>query len=559
MCFEPAGQPDTTARHHRPTNHQHIPTGRQIYTGRLHGYDVTDHLLRTNDRYELHLHRLVHPEDYVPSSPSAGARVKRKPYLLIHGLIGTSASFVTNVDELYRAPPKTYKAEADLREVLTARSQEYQYEWQSTAEYQRRESLYEEVPKFAKKGRLFAESLELQFEGEHMRFGREFRQAYKKFRLPQASIGYTTNSLAFTLSNFGYDVWLINLRGNRYSRRYDGPLNAEHAEYWNFNIDTIIKEDLAAAIRFISREAHLREDQPLGVVSYSYSSIHLMGLLTKFPRYQRQLRPIVMLAPTLLTGTSERGKFKYFMKLVNGLVSKNGPFPVWGRPARGEAKVKLLSLHKLDKRLERAACTLPVASKLCRLLEIILHGDSKQVSSVRGLLAGGRAKSLMQRDIDCGQTSKAIIHQIIENLSQANINPKYKPFAPAKQSNMPAAGREPPARPSLMIVHSMSDAISTPAEVRKIRDTALKTLTLADYLIQAPDFSHTDFLFSRRNQFLVNAEVVRMALVHDHLSYMFDAPPRAPIAARPLGGPGPRPGPVHPAGAPHTTALGRVY
>ena len=50
-------------------------------------------------------------------------------------------------------------------------------------------------------------------------------------------------SLAFTLADAGYDVWLGNTRGNKYSckhRKY--TLNSE--KFWNFSIDHLAMFDL---------------------------------------------------------------------------------------------------------------------------------------------------------------------------------------------------------------------------------------------------------------------------------------------------------------------------
>lgn len=43
------------------------------------------------------------------------------------------------------------------------------------------------------------------------------------------------SSLAFQLANQGYDVWLGNSRGNKYSRGHE-EYDEYWGQYWNFNI-----------------------------------------------------------------------------------------------------------------------------------------------------------------------------------------------------------------------------------------------------------------------------------------------------------------------------------
>lgn len=464
----------------------------------------------TKDQYELTIHRLIHPSDFATNGPQRSR--PKKPYLLLHGLVGTSASYVTNVQDNYRAPPNTYNPRTAINQNLLNMSPDYKHDWRSTAEHERRASNSEPVGTWDKRKKVYSYLNKIDFGGDKLVFGQQFDQAYRKFELPNEAIDYTSNSLAFTLSNFGYDVWLINLRGNAYSRKHTGRLSASDPEYWDFGIDKIISEDLMAVINFVQKVVDC--DEPVGFVSHSYTSIHVLGLLTKDPKYQERLQPVIMMAPTLLTGTHERTKLKYFMRTISKyFMSKNGPYPAIGR-------------DKSEHKIENLICNLPIASKLCRLLETILYGETKKVKSVSGLIFNSRKTSLMKRDVDCGQTSKATLHEIVQNLSTMAVNPKYMPFVTAKRREM--SGEL--TRRSVILVHSKSDEISTMEEVDKIRDTALKTMALVDYVVIEPNFSHTDFLFSRRNQYTVNAEIARMAILYDFLLYRKSANQPAQVA-----------------------------
>ncbi|XAR51990.1 Triacylglycerol lipase [Bertholletia excelsa] len=60
-------------------------------------------------------------------------------------------------------------------------------------------------------------------------------------------------SLAFILADKGFDVWIANTRGTRFSRRHVS-LDPRDPEYWNWTWDDLVTHDLPAVIDFVSRE-----------------------------------------------------------------------------------------------------------------------------------------------------------------------------------------------------------------------------------------------------------------------------------------------------------------
>lgn len=507
----------------------------------MHGYQVREYKVLTRDNYELVLHRLIHPADLrrtigenlapngQPPSEEDLRRIEpklgdKKPYLLLHGLVGSSASFVRNVDKTYQAPASTYDVGPEIEAILRKHGQDNELNWSSAADkmnaaFAGDTSNTIESMSFARKlttqqfrRRTFARTTLLDFYGDKLTFAREFTQAYRKFNMPRESLNegkFVPNSLAFTLSNFGYDVWMVNLRGNEYSRGFNGPLSPQVAEYWDFDLDQLIKEDLLASVNQVrkilgwTKQQQGEVDKTIGVVTYSYSSLHILGLLTKFPQYQRSLQPVIMMAPTLLSSSDKSSKLKFFIKKASQfLISHTGPFP-----QRADKRKKKISI-------EAMVCKLPVASKLCNLMTMILNGQSP--SSVKDIILDDRQQALALRDSQCGQTSTRVLHQIVENISHYGILPKYTPFVEARDR----LGRG-DLRRTIMIIRSQADEIANEAEVDRIKEAAIKGMTLSEVVVEEAKFGHSDFLFSKKNQYLVNAEVARMALVFDHVDRLF--------------------------------------
>ncbi|KAJ3622050.1 hypothetical protein MTP99_002583 [Tenebrio molitor] len=60
-------------------------------------------------------------------------------------------------------------------------------------------------------------------------------------------------SLAYSLADDGYDVWLGNQRGNPYSRGHK-TLKYTDGKYWDFNLDTAMTNDIRPVLKYIADE-----------------------------------------------------------------------------------------------------------------------------------------------------------------------------------------------------------------------------------------------------------------------------------------------------------------
>jgi lysosomal acid lipase/cholesteryl ester hydrolase len=58
------------------------------------------------------------------------------------------------------------------------------------------------------------------------------------------------DSPAMQLVKAGYDVWLANLRGNKYSKKHIS-LDIKSAEFWNFGWEEVALYDLPAITEFV--------------------------------------------------------------------------------------------------------------------------------------------------------------------------------------------------------------------------------------------------------------------------------------------------------------------
>ncbi|KAK3033471.1 hypothetical protein RJ639_033075 [Escallonia herrerae] len=60
-------------------------------------------------------------------------------------------------------------------------------------------------------------------------------------------------SLALILADAGYDVWIANTRGTRFSRRHV-RLDPSNPAFWNWTWDDLVSHDLSAAIDFVFKQ-----------------------------------------------------------------------------------------------------------------------------------------------------------------------------------------------------------------------------------------------------------------------------------------------------------------
>ncbi|KAL5581778.1 hypothetical protein UlMin_014220 [Ulmus minor] len=103
-------------------------------------------------------------------------------------------------------------------------------------------------------------------------------------------------SLAFLLADNGFDVWIANTRGTKYSRGHVS-LSPDDQPYWNWSWDELVAYDLPATLQYV----HDQTGQKLHYVGHSLGTLMALAAFSK-DQLLNTLRSAALLSPIAYVG-----------------------------------------------------------------------------------------------------------------------------------------------------------------------------------------------------------------------------------------------------------------
>lgn len=104
------------------------------------------------------------------------------------------------------------------------------------------------------------------------------------------------SSLPFFLASRGYDVWLLNNRGARYSCAHT-RLSLQSDAFWDFSWSDMAKYDFPAAVKYIRLQSH---QESLAICAFSQGTAQIMAALSMHLELASQIRTIIFFSPVLV-------------------------------------------------------------------------------------------------------------------------------------------------------------------------------------------------------------------------------------------------------------------
>eukprot|EP01135_Chromosphaera_perkinsii_P011369 Nk52_evm14s2391 gene=Nk52_evmTU14s2391 len=114
------------------------------------------------------------------------------------------------------------------------------------------------------------------------------------------------DSLAFQLADAGYDVWMGNNRGNRYSCKHIKLKTSEYA-FWNFSLDEYAMFDVPANLKYVMSKA---QKDSVSYVGFSQGTAQAFAAFSTDPELAEKVNLFVALAPA----ARAKGLNSWFLK-----------------------------------------------------------------------------------------------------------------------------------------------------------------------------------------------------------------------------------------------------
>ncbi|XP_047477840.1 lipase 3-like [Penaeus chinensis] len=169
-------------------------------------------------------------------------------------------------------------------------------------------------------------------------------------------------ALAYIMADDGYDVWLTNARGNRYSRAHQ-TLDPNDFNFWDFSWDEIADFDLPATIDYVLPTTGARD---LFYVGFSMGTTVFFAMLSEHPEYNDKIRAMAALAPVAHQGNA-RGLASLVAPFIN-LIDKTLTSMGVGELFSNNALTRSLAMKFCDRNSPSAM--------ICRKILAIIGGPN---------------------------------------------------------------------------------------------------------------------------------------------------------------------------------------
>ncbi|KAF5285060.1 hypothetical protein FQR65_LT02373 [Abscondita terminalis] len=296
-------------------------------------------------------------------------------------------------------------------------------------------------------------------------------------------------SLAFILSDLGYDVWLGNARGNTYSRGHVS-LSTGSEEFWNFTFHEMAKFDLPSVLSYISNVTGKTGE--IIYVGHSMGTTMFYAMASIMPDFAKEhVKLMVGLAPVAYM-THITSPIKYFAPFVNDIqwIAKHlgiKQFLPYG------LLMKFLSYNCEQLHIERIICE--------QVIFVICGFDQYQFDMKLLPLVLGHAPA--------GTSTKTIIHFAQE----IHYNGNFMQFDYGKEGNIVQYGNSTPPPYEISnidvptyFMYSDNDWLSNEIDVKRLFRGVKNSLGM--YRIPYKLFNHVDFIWGKDAPELVYKQLI---------------------------------------------------
>lgn len=125
------------------------------------------------------------------------------------------------------------------------------------------------------------------------------------------------SGLGYMLSDLGYDVWMGNARGNRYSKNHTS-LNSDYQEFWDFTFHEMGKYDLPANIDYILSKTGYEQ---LHYIGHSQGTAVFWVLCSEQPSYTQKILSMHALAPIAFISDMKSPLFRTLVVFLDFLTA----------------------------------------------------------------------------------------------------------------------------------------------------------------------------------------------------------------------------------------------
>ncbi|VEU22940.1 DEKNAAC104136 [Brettanomyces naardenensis] len=130
--------------------------------------------------------------------------------------------------------------------------------------------------------------------------------------------------LPFRLVDLGYDVWLGNNRGNKYSRKHL-VFSADENRFWDYSLDEFAMFDIPDTVNYILR---VTKRDSLSYVGFSQGSAQALAALSLNPELNAKINVFVGLSPAMIPKGLNSLMCSYFVQSAPSFIYK-----IFGRRA----------------------------------------------------------------------------------------------------------------------------------------------------------------------------------------------------------------------------------